>query len=583
MQQLQKLLFSISLLDKVTGPAGKITKALGNTAASAKSAFADIGIGALGITGAGMAMKSIVQPALDMQRALGSLASLGMADNDLKEFGRGAVKLSTELGVSASSLARSAYDLQSAMGLGGAELSEFTKVSGVLAKATLADSSTITKYMTTMYGVFNKSANEMGRTDWVQQMSGMTAEAVRMFRTSGTEMASAFGSLTSSATDFGVSMSEQMAILGTLQNVIPSGSEAATAYRSFLAGAQKAQGSLGVKLFADVEMKELLPIQEILDGVKGMGSMELQSAFGSQEAVKFLSILQNNVGSLSDGLTGIGNIKGMEKAFTMADKNIDPWEQLTASIEAVKIGFGSALLPVLNPLVGTMAEGASTLYRWADLFPEITKYIGIGVASIIGLTGVIAGLSIVSGIAKVAMIGWGMAATVTNGIVTALSGVMRIFRTVMLAVNIAMFANPIGLIIGGIAALVMAVGACIYWWDDLKAAFLDTAWGTGLMNLIGDLIGWFKNLQGIAGTAVGWVVDKLNMIPGINIEGSDPQVGTVNQSLKTAAVGAGGVTNHMQKTFNQGNTADNRRNVTINTTQSPTAGLFDSYFAMESF
>ncbi|NMU81754.1 phage tail tape measure protein, partial [Vibrio parahaemolyticus] len=42
--------------------------------------------------------------------------------------------------------------------------------------------------------------------------------------------------------------------------------------------------------------------------------------------------------------------------------------------------------------------------------------------------------------------------------------------------NIAMMANPIGLVVGAVVAAIAAVGALIYYWDDLKASFGDTTW-----------------------------------------------------------------------------------------------------------
>lgn len=81
----------------------------------------------------------------------------------------------------------------------------------------------------------------------------------------------------------------------------------------------------------------------------------------------------------------------------------------------------------------------------------------------------------------------------------------------MLAVNIAMYANPVGLIVAGIVLLIGAVAAVIYYWDDLKKTLAD--WGV------------FKLL----GKSIDWLVDKLNMIPGINIEaGSMPDLNLPN-------------------------------------------------------
>ena len=96
---------------------------------------------------------------------------------------------------------QSSYDIQSAIdGLSSADLSQFTLSSNVLAAATKADAATVTNYMGTMYGIFKTQANEMGKSEWVQQVTGMTATAVQAFKTTGAEMSAAFTSVGANAT-----------------------------------------------------------------------------------------------------------------------------------------------------------------------------------------------------------------------------------------------------------------------------------------------------------------------------------------------------------------------------------------------
>ena len=88
---------------------------------------------------------------------------------------------------------------------------------------------------------------------------------------------------------------------------------------------------------------------------------------------------------------------------------------------------------------------------------------------------------------------------------------MASFRAILLAVNIALAANPIIWIIAGIVLLIGAVAAVIYYWDDLKKTFSD--WGV------------FQLL----GKSIDWLSDKLNMIPGVNIEaGAMPDLNLPN-------------------------------------------------------
>ena len=79
-------------------------------------------------------------------------------------------------------------------------------------------------------------------------------------------MSSAFTSIGAAATSVGVGMTEQMAILGTLQSTM-SGSEAGTKYRAFLAGAAKAQAALNMQ-FTNAKGK-MMTMVDILKQIKG--------------------------------------------------------------------------------------------------------------------------------------------------------------------------------------------------------------------------------------------------------------------------------------------------------------------------
>ena len=63
----------------------------------------------------------------------------------------------------------------------------------------------------------------------------------------------------------------------------------------------------------------------------------------------------------------------------------------------------------------------------------------------------------------------------------AFKGVMLAGQAATWLFNTALLANPITWIVLGVMALIAAVAALIYYWDDLVAAFSQTAWGKALM------------------------------------------------------------------------------------------------------
>lgn len=502
----EKLLMQMSLIDQVTKPLQGITKEMTQASELGKQGLQNVATGTAGIVAAGFAVQNALMPAIEMDRKLGEVASLGVTGDALKQLQVTALEFSAEYGKSATDFVAASYDIQSAIaGLDGNELSQFTKASGVLAAATKADTSTITNYMGTMYGIFKNQATEMGKGAWVELVAGQTASAVQMFKTTGAEMSSAFTSVGANATSAGIAMSEQMAILGTLQATM-SGSEAGTKYKAFLAGVANAQDKLNLS-FTDSQ-GQMLPMLDILDKLKGQygntlsvaEAADLKKAFGSEEAVSMIKLLMADTDGLASSIETLGNVQGMSKAEEMASKMTDQWERLESSWFAVRAAVFGAILPSINAVVGSLADGLVWLTGWTDEFPWLTELLGYAAIAGLSLGGVVAGLSLAMGIGQMMSGGW----AVTMG---TLNGVLKLLRISTLAMtastwlfNAALWANPITWVVAGIVALVAAVGAMIYWWDDLKASFGDTA--------------VFKFLS----DTIDWVIDKLNMIPGIDID-----------------------------------------------------------------
>ncbi|MET2897053.1 phage tail tape measure protein [Vibrio rotiferianus] len=502
----EKLEMVLGLVDQVTAPLRGISNEITGAMDTAKSGMQDMVTGGAGLVATSFAIQNALMPAIEMDRKLGEVKSLGVTDDALKQLQQTSLQFAADYGKSATEFVAASYDIQSAIaGLNGDELSQFTKASGVLAAATKADTATITSYMGTMYGIFKNQAEEMGKGEWVADVAGMTASAVQMFKTTGNEMSSAFTSVGANATSAGIAMSEQMAILGTLQSTM-SGSEAGTKYESFLAGVGGAQDKLNLS-FVDAQGK-MLPMLDILDKLKGKfgdtldvaESDALKTAFGSEEAVSLIKLLMADTQGLASSMETLGNVKGMGKAEQMASAMTDQWERLEASWFAVRAAVFGAILPSINAVVGSIADGIVYITAWTDEFPLLAELMGYGAIAAISLGGVVASLSMAMGIAKMMSGGWAVT-------MAGLNSVLKLLRIQAIAAtasawlfNAALWANPITWVVAGVVALIAAVGAMIYWWDEIKASFADTTW----FNIIA--------------AAIDGVIEMLNMIPGIDIE-----------------------------------------------------------------
>lgn len=530
----QPLMFTVGLIDQITKPIAKISQSLNGLASNYQAGTMQMASGIGGIAASGIALQQALMPAIEMDRALGEVKSLGVQDDALKMLANNSYDYALKYGKSATDFVRSSYDIQSAIaGLNAADLSRFTMSSNVLAAATKADAATVTSYMGTMYGIFKNDAMQMGEGAWVERLTGMTATAVQAFKTDGKKMADAFGALGASADK--TPLEEQMAILGTLQATM-QGSESATKYKSFLAGVGKAQDALNLK-FTDSH-GAMLPIVDILNKIKGKyGDVisvaegdELAKAFGSQEAVSMVKLLLNDINGLSGSINMLGKVKGMEQAEKMAAAMTDQSERLAQSWYVIRAAVGTAILPAFNSFIGKVADAGKEVIWFTNMFPNITRWLGyvaIGFTLAVAAGGL---FTLMMGAGKMAMTTYGLAVMAWTGANALFTSGLATMRAMLLAVNLAMYANPIGLIVAGIAAAIAVVGALIYYWDDLKATMGEWGWVQSIVGIFDTVWGGVKS---VFNDTINWIIEKLNLIPGVDIStnvsaGSMPSVDAIS-------------------------------------------------------
>ncbi|HCE3098823.1 TPA: phage tail tape measure protein [Vibrio parahaemolyticus] len=446
----EALRFQVGLIDQISKPLGNIQRQLNDVTNTYRQGTHTMMAGAAGMVGAGFALQQALMPAIEMDRALGEVKSLGVADDQLKTLAQTAMKFSVEYGKSATEFVAASYDIKSAMGsMTGDELAGVTRSSAILAAATKADTATITNYMGTMYSVFKDQAERIGKDNWAEQVAGMTAKSVEMFKTTGQGMSDAFKGVGALGKTHGVAIQEQMAVLGLLQGSM-SGSEAGTRYKAFMNGVVKAQDKLGMA-FTDSNGK-MLPMFDIMSKLRNqfgdLDSLEIdqiKQAFGSDEAVLLITDLIGKTGDLQSSIRELNNASNLNTAIKMAHSMTDQWERLEQGVFAVRTAFGAALLPALLPVVSTLADGAMEIIRWTELLPNITRYVGYAAIAILGLVA-------------------------AGGLLTVVAGALSILM------------SPITLIVTGIGIAIGAVVGLIVYWDKVKAAFGDTAMFKALEN-----------------------------------------------------------------------------------------------------
>ncbi|EBY0875808.1 phage tail protein [Salmonella enterica subsp. enterica serovar Chester] len=677
--------FTLSLVDKLTKPLKQAQSAVTGFADKAAADFKRLGFGVAGLWGVAQGIKGMVNPARDMEAALAEVSSLDVSNKTLDQLRKTSQNFAVDYGESASAFVRSAYDIQSAIaGLRGDELPKFTEASAILAKATKSDTATITSYMGTMYGVFKNTAEKMGRTQWVEQIAGQTASAVQMFKTTGNEMSAAFTALGANAQAMKVSAAEQFAVLGQLQSTM-SGSEAGTKYKSFLAGIGNAQKVLGLNFTnRDGSAKGITDIIDLIKGKFGDLSKVadadlLKKAFGSDEAVSMIKLLAGDVDGLKKNINSLGNIKGMDKAVEMAKKMVDPWDQVNSLLEQVRVSIGLRLDPVFAPFLQKIIDGGKAFMKWLDAFPNIARWIGYIAVSMISLAATGATVAVIMGTISLIKLGseasgsikllkytldllrpsllstriglmglWiqEKAVWVWSKLVALWAGICKVaiaawnvvLRTCTVAMRLfgiaARFAgmglgfllSPIGFVLLAIAALAAGIYFAIKYWDDIKAAIMDTQAFKWLQSAIAPVVGWFsdtwksiedgwnaltnwfKNFSladsfgnitarigklfdgiwdAIKKTFSGtwnWIVEKLNKIPGVNISTAQQDIAPTQPPAlitgnRAAAIPGGPVSSQISNSKTEKVVSDHRsvniQNLNVDTM--PTPGQLAEY------
>lgn len=498
----------IGLVDQVTKPLAGITTEINGAMSAAEKGMEQAAKGGAGLWATGVAIQNALMPAIEINRKIGEVKSLNVAADTLEHLKNTALDFSGEYGKSATEFIGAAYDIQSAIaGLKGTELSDFTKSSGILAAATKADTATITNYMGTMYGIFEKDAAALGNSNWVERVTGMTAQAVQMFKTDGNKMSQAFSSLGSSATAMGVDMAEQMAVLGMLSATM-GGGEAATKYTAFLGGAVKAQEKLGLSFFDSYG--KMLPMADMLESIQqriGHFSTDeqfaiLSDAFGSGEAVKLIQNLQSKTDELAQKVVELDKNSTMETAITMAKAMTDQSQRLENSWFAIRTAAFGMVLPAFNAVTGSIADGLMWLTSMTSEYPVLTEVLSYAAIGALSLGGVVASLSLVMGIAKMMAGGW----AVTMGTLSAALKIMSVATQALTLkswlLNAAFWANPITWLVVGIGA----AAAAIWIFQDYIGAFLS-GFIDGFIEASGVTVLFQPLLQlfGLIGDAIGWV------------------------------------------------------------------------------
>ena len=232
-------------------------------------------------------------------------------------------------------------------------------------------------------------------------------------------------------------------------------------------------------------------ILKVLGAIRGLDKVKqasvLSDLFG-KESLGAIAPLLSNLDGVQDNLNKVADSSkyagSMEGEFSARSETTANSLQLAKNnMEAFKIAIGNGLIPAMTPMISLLTQGVKWVSGIAQEFPGAASVLGTAAVSIAIFCGAVGALSTLAGTVQTVatFVQWAKEA----GLAT------RIWTGIQWAWNAAMTANPVGVVIMGIAALI-AIGYVLYQNWDTISSFAATMWEGG-KQAIADFCGTISN------------------------------------------------------------------------------------------
>jgi TP901 family phage tail tape measure protein len=540
----------VKLRDMLTGPSAKTNQALKTLRESVDrtkrvEAFSALGssmqqkgtaimaTGAL-VTGAGKVMRGafsgLAQPLHEFEGALAAVRTVapgtfGSVQADMRQVTGAAREWARSHSDSASSYAKASYMMLSS-GLDMRAAIAGTSTAMTVAKATMGDGQETASLLATVYA--NMGSKTADVTGEMTRLGDVLAKTQQMFKfpnlavlTEGLKYGVPV------AKQYGMSMEQLSAVIGTLNDAGIEGGMAGTTLAATMRQMNKASKELGFGIARTAD-----------GGVDLIGTMSnLQAKFGSKmklpavqeafqkafgdEGLKGVTLLMGKVDRMQGAMGGLKNAAGTAAAAAkiMEDTPAEKMKRFQNVIDDLKMTLAAGLTPALEKVRAVLTWAADGLRSFAEKHPLLTKLAGgfavvlMGVVSIVGPI-MLAGGALIwlaggvvtargkiekwvgtlraagSALKSFAVSAWNTART---ALVALWQGFLRLVPAIW-NTTVALLANPITWIVVGIMALVAAIVLVITHWGRFKAAFAS-AW-EAIKGFFGDIWGWIAGLAG---------------------------------------------------------------------------------------
>lgn len=507
------------------------TQSLSQSMKNTGSNLVGVAAGLAGVVGVSVGIKDTINTFADFQKEMSNVKAITDETSEvaMAQLTEKAKQMGRILPASASDAAKAMASLGSA-GFSTDEIMKSIEGTLYLATAAQTDMATAADISSSTLRGFGLEAEKAGH------VSDVLAKTASATNAGILDLGEAMKYAAPVSKAMGISLEETSSAIGLMANAGIKGSQAGTTLRGALIRltkpakpASEAMDSIGFSAFdSQGKMKNLgTVISELQNKTKGMTeenkNATIATIFGTEALSGMLALMDAGPSKINELTGALEKSDGASKkmAETQTNNLYGAMQELEGAFETAKINIGEKAAPAItnaikgiaDALPGVVTGGLDLVqkgFQWViDNGPMLTTILGATTAAFVTYKGIAIATTVAQELYNAVMVigalrTWGVGAATI-----ALEGATGSMTVAQWALNVAMSANPIGLVVAGIAALVAGVVIAYNKFDWFKNK-VDYVWSVlkGFGETVKNVFNWASEGISKVGSFLGFGGEK---------------------------------------------------------------------------